>query len=140
VDQPDDLPDRSLTVWQPWAWAIVSGHKRVENRPGPTRYRGRIGIHAGRDGSYDYLGLDYLRDRGLDVPDRGDLPHGALVGEVTLIDCRRQDDLILGHPPWRDWLVDGAAWAWLLADAVVYTRPLPCRGQLGLWSTAKVLG
>lgn len=23
---------KSLTVKQPWAWAIVAGHKRVENR------------------------------------------------------------------------------------------------------------
>jgi ASCH domain len=30
----------ALSVRQPWAWAIVSGYKDVENRSWPTNYRG----------------------------------------------------------------------------------------------------
>jgi hypothetical protein len=35
---------RTLTVRQPWAWAIARGHKDIENRSWTTRYRGPIAI------------------------------------------------------------------------------------------------
>jgi hypothetical protein len=35
-----------LSVRQPWASLIVNGFKDVENRTWPTRYRGRILVHA----------------------------------------------------------------------------------------------
>ena len=38
---------KALSVRQPWAWLIVNGHKDVENRTWPTRFRGRVLIHAG---------------------------------------------------------------------------------------------
>ena len=37
---------KALTVHQPWAWAIINGRKRVENRNRSTRVRGRIAIHS----------------------------------------------------------------------------------------------
>jgi len=41
---------RALSVKQPWAWLIVNGYKKIENRNWPTSFRGRIYIHAGRWG------------------------------------------------------------------------------------------
>jgi hypothetical protein len=38
----------ALSIKQPWSWLIVFGHKDIENRSWPTRYRGRFLIHAGR--------------------------------------------------------------------------------------------
>ena len=38
-----------LTVFQPWAWAIISGGKDVENRGKSQAFRGRLWIHAGQD-------------------------------------------------------------------------------------------
>ena len=38
-----------LTVFQPWAWAIISGGKGVENRGSSPKFRGRLWIHAGQD-------------------------------------------------------------------------------------------
>lgn len=37
-----------LTVFQPWAWAIISGGKNIENRGWSTTFRGRLYIHAGK--------------------------------------------------------------------------------------------
>lgn len=37
----------SLSIRQPWAWLIVNGYKDIENRTWPTRFRGRVLIHAG---------------------------------------------------------------------------------------------
>jgi hypothetical protein len=48
----------ALSVRQPWAWAIVSGYKDVENRSWPTNYRGTLFIHAGQ--RLDRAGLDVL--------------------------------------------------------------------------------
>lgn len=36
-----------LTIRQPWAWSIVHGRKRVENRSWQMNYRGPLLIHAG---------------------------------------------------------------------------------------------
>ena len=48
---PPDLPPIALSVWQPWAWAIIHGGKDIENRSeGAVRsggmVPGRICIHA----------------------------------------------------------------------------------------------
>lgn len=37
----------ALSIRQPWAWLIVSGHKDIENRSWATTRRGEILIHAG---------------------------------------------------------------------------------------------
>jgi ASCH domain len=42
----DTLP--CISILQPYAWLIVNGHKDIENRGWPTRFRGRILIHAGK--------------------------------------------------------------------------------------------
>jgi hypothetical protein len=39
---------KALSIKQPWAWLIVSGHKDIENRNCPTRFRGRLLVHAGK--------------------------------------------------------------------------------------------
>ena len=124
------MVERGLTVWQPWAWAIVAGLKTVENRTQPTSFRGRLAIHAARAGSFDDSGLDFMADE-LDLAVPGRLPCGALVGEVTLVDCVAADDPRVAEDPWAASFAD--PWKWLLADAAEYPEPVPCRGQLGLW-------
>ena len=37
---------KALSIRQPWAWLIVHGSKRVENRSRRTHYRGPVLIHA----------------------------------------------------------------------------------------------
>ncbi len=39
---------KALSIMQPWAWLIVNGHKDIENRNWPTRFRGPVYIHAGK--------------------------------------------------------------------------------------------
>jgi hypothetical protein len=38
----------ALSVRNPWAWAILAGLKRVENRSWPTNHRGLLVIHIAR--------------------------------------------------------------------------------------------
>lgn len=47
-DPHPELPVLALSIRQPWLWAIMHLGKNVENRTWPTRYRGRICLHAAR--------------------------------------------------------------------------------------------
>jgi ASCH domain len=108
-----------LTVRQPWASLIVAGVKDVENRSWRTNYRGRLGIHAGSRIEQDALEVHgHLLDE--------DLPLGALIGTVTLVDC--VDDSS------SSWAIPGD-WHWILADAQPLARPRRMPGKLGLWQT-----
>lgn len=56
---------KALTLRQPWAWAVASGHKKVENRVWAPRYRGPLLIHAGVAVEDEYL--DFVaRECGVD--------------------------------------------------------------------------
>jgi hypothetical protein len=113
---------KALSVCQPWAWAIVAGIKKVENRTWRTKHRGPLVIHASR--SQRYRGGDYT---GLlpGLPAWEELDFGALVGIVELMDCVpvaevRDDPFAVG--PWC-WLVRGAR----------RVRPLPLKGQVSFF-------
>ena len=111
---------RCLTVKQPWAWAIVVGLKDVENREWAPRYRGRLGIHAGR--RVDPEGFAFMRRLGITPPPH--LPTGALIGIVDLV------DVVEGSP--SPWAFDGQK-HWLLRSARVLDRPISMRGQMSLF-------
>ena len=40
---------KALTIIQPWATLIASGHKMNETRSWKTNYRGEVLIHAGKN-------------------------------------------------------------------------------------------
>lgn len=44
------LPDKALSIRQPWAWAIIHAGKDVENRNWSTKFRGPVCIHAAKGG------------------------------------------------------------------------------------------
>src|SRR5262245_15321972 len=72
---------KALTVLQPWAWAIIHGPKRIENRVWRTNHRGPLAIHAG-------ISRKLLRptiNDGTPVP--ADLVYGAILGVVDVVDC-----------------------------------------------------
>ena len=37
---------KAITIWQPYAQAIALGLKKFETRSWPTKYRGKLAIHA----------------------------------------------------------------------------------------------
>ena len=125
-----------LSVRQPWAHAIVSGEKDVENR---TRnvvgaWRGPIAIHAGL--TID-AGASSTPQRGLlEEIRRRDHPTlivGAILGVVNVIEvhlaqsCRNRGGSGLCSP----WAQDGTVHI-VLADARMLADPIPYRGALGL--------
>lgn len=84
---------KAISLLQPWASLVVMGAKKIETRSWNTKYRGELLIHAsagktkeGRNLAkynsdfYDALKTEY------DVFGLYDLPFGAIIGKVNLID------------------------------------------------------
>lgn len=129
---------KALTVQQPWAWAIFNG-KNVENRTQLWSYRGPLAIHAGARDS----------DRGWDSPlvqaafnaagrPTAGLDFGVFLGVVDLVDV---------HPdagccaPWGEsaYIEHGGRERRRIVHLVLenprpLAEPIPCSGQLGLWT------
>lgn len=120
---------KALTIRQPWASLIVTGAKDIENRSWKTSYRGPLLIHAGM--KFEQEGLDsILLDvrRAVDVymsrpRQEIQLPRGAIIGTVDLVDIVRDS-----ASPWAE----PDQFHWVLANAREMT-PEPARGMLGLW-------
>tara|TARA_R110002126_G_scaffold290704_4_gene448315 strand:- start:16387 stop:16839 length:453 start_codon:yes stop_codon:yes gene_type:complete len=109
------LPERALSIRQPWVWAILNAGKRIENRPRRFNYRGPICLHAsmtmGRDeiSSYRWCAGDVAawhthkpvstrqaREKPPSVDDLcpiyDDLPRGGIIGTAEIVDCIEQSD------------------------------------------------
>jgi hypothetical protein len=72
---------KALSIRQPWAWAIVSGLKTIENRSWQTNYRGPLLIHAAKSRA----DLRLVLPDGTAVPP--ELDYGCLIGSAELVDC-----------------------------------------------------
>jgi hypothetical protein len=119
---------KTLSVRQPWAFAILHLGKDIENRSWPTDYRGPLAIHASK--RIDREAVGDLNDRleGVVNIDDHELVTGTVVGIVDLIDCL---------PPngWGDespWAEPGQ-YHWLLSNPRPLEQPIPCLGKLGLF-------
>lgn len=142
---PTSKPQRALSVRQPWAWALLYGGKTVENRNRNTRYRGRLWIHASkRENRNDVEEAVRLVAQSWKCSDHQAMEHyrkhgqrGAILGSVTLKDCRRFDELDRGDPLRTNRWANGP-WLWLVTDPVA-RAPWPTPGQCGLWKPPRTL-
>lgn len=111
----------TLSIQQPWAWAICHCGKDIENRTWPTKVRGRFLIHAGK--RVDRDGYDYLYDEWrVEAPDEKIIGCGGIVGIAEIIDCVSRSS-----SPWFF-----GTYGFVLREQ----RPLafmPLRGQLGFF-------
>lgn len=85
-----EQPMRCLSVRQPWAWLLVNQWKNIENRPRPTRVRGRVLIHASKTmirGDYEACLLFMAGFTCLEIPPMDYYDRGGIVGAVTILDC-----------------------------------------------------
>jgi hypothetical protein len=129
----------ALSVFQPWASLLVHGVKQVETRPWRTAHRGLLAVHASARlppadralcGHEPFRSA--LRQAGLDPHDQ--LPLGAVLGTVRLLDCVRVEEL--PHLPARERSLGDfrpGRWAWLLGDPSPWPTPRPARGRLGIY-------
>lgn len=121
---------KALSIRQPWAWAVMAGKKKVENRDWPTLFRGRLAIHAAK--YLEWVPCWRLPD-GTPIPPGNELPLGALLGTVEVVDCvpleAVQSDPFAGGP-----------WCWILVNPQPISQPIACSEDsegsegLGLWT------
>ena len=144
-----------IRILQPWASLVVLGHKKIETRSWNTKYRGELLIHASArkikvsEGTYQLWGHlskvisedDYLK-----------LPYGAIIGKVNLVDVVTTEELGYTEEfsdgfstkwsiqeeinPQEKYFGDYSPnrFGWLLSDPVLFDKPIPAKGQLGIWN------
>ena len=144
---------KAITIKQPWAQLICEGVKDIENRTWPTKFRGRVLIHAGvkiDENTIDSIGRingEIARKTWFDVNDKK-FSLGAIIGSVEIVGC------LINHPSiWAektniptigDVLEDihflGKAqkpnpliYNWVLANPIKFEKPIPCKGKLSFW-------
>lgn len=147
---------KALTVQNPWAWAIIHGGKRVENRTIMWKYRGPVAIHAGSRwsdrGGRSELVWEALREQygwthgpttARDDPrPRFDAlrPCGAFLGVVDLVDVHRAAPGCCDSPWAEDQYVEATGGVrrslthLTLENPRPLPEPIPVSGALGLWT------
>ncbi|MGI2031960.1 ASCH domain-containing protein [Rhizobium panacihumi] len=136
-----NLPRKALSIMQPWAWLIVNGHKDIENRDWPTRFRGPVAIHAGKkldetaaiclDRGYHPVSSRLVR-----IADDGQAyERGGIVGVAEIVDCIPHENSDL-QDTCSEWFV--GKYGFVIRNA----RPvdfIPVRGALGFFDWRKNL-
>lgn len=88
--------------------------KHIENRSWNTRYRGELLMHASGALDRHHLG----RPKKIRLPDLLDLPRGAIVGVVELVDVVEKS-----RSKWFS-----GPYGFVLGDPRPFSKPVPCKG------------
>lgn len=122
---------RCISVWQPWAWLIVNGHKDIENRTWRLDYRGPLIIHAGkahgRQQLDDEMHIQHTFPN-IKMPPLRDMQFGAIVGIVEVMDCVQAS-----NSPWFN-----GPWGWVL-ERQRRIQPVQVIGRQGLFAVSNEL-
>lgn len=152
---------KAITIHQPYATLIAHGDKRFETRSWPTKYRGPIAIHAGKQFNKEAWIeppiYDEIRKHGLLLPE--DFPTGAVIATAELVECYRIYDTIdngihivrcpndkydfskvefVGKPESNFGFFEEGRFAWELDNVRMLPEPIPAKGQQRLWNWDEV--
>lgn len=120
---------KALTLWQPWAWLIVAGHKDIENRPWKPGARLEIGdrflIHAGKkiDRHFD-KNRSKAWEKAMGIVFPPNYATGSIIGSVQYDGVVEESDSL-----WFD-----GPYGWLVSNPIQYAEPIPARGFQMLWN------
>lgn len=132
---------KALALIQPWASAWLSPAKIHETRSWRTHHRGWLLVHASatripRDISPS---LDAVMDEHFGQHWGLEVPRGALIGMVDVIDCLPTTDIYKrgyrNHDN-DDWICgnfDPGRFGFKRGDYKVFKRPVPWKGNRGLF-------
>lgn len=132
-----------ISVWAPWAYLLVYGHKTIETRswPAPKAVVGtRIGIAATKNVTAIERAAvaepefqRFYAETGL--PPVADLPRGCVVGSAVLHTCDPMDQALVDGITHEEFVFGEYAigrWAWRMRAQQVF-GPYYARGMQGLW-------
>lgn len=118
---------KCISLWQPWAWAIILAGKNVENRTINWHYRGEFLIHAAKirvkDQEWEELQAYFMEKFKVILPETDQLNFGGIVGKANIIDCVTESD-----SPWYEVGKKG----WVLRDQKPI-KFIPYSGQQGIF-------
>ena len=135
---------KTISIKQPWAHLICAGIKDIENRTWPTKFRGRVLVHASAkpvqmvnpNNVFSYQQWESLSTDQKLYLIGGKVPTSAIIGSVKIVDC------VINHPSiWAektDYVEKNAAglgpiYNWVLANPVLFAKPIPAKGKLSFW-------
>lgn len=121
---------KALSIHQPWAWKLATGHKTIECRDWYNPHRGLVVIHATR--TFDEL-TTFNYSAAAKIT-------GSIIGYAYLKDIKNYDTQAefiedvkyhYNDPPENfKWDVYG----WIFNGGHVIEKPIPCRGWPKLWT------
>lgn len=143
-----DKEIKCLSLWQPYASLIALGAKRIETRSWATSYRGPLAIQAAKTNEgFEYCGVfrsktefvfhepfrSVLRPHFATL---GDLPRGAIVAVVELVDCKPSEELVSDLTAQERAFGDYSLnrFGWVLDNILALPAPVPQRGAQGLFN------
>jgi hypothetical protein len=128
---------KTITIKQPWGFLICSGIKDIENRTWPTKFRGRVLVHASAK-PVKGLPCEILSDlhyanvfasKKLETLTG---PNGAIIGSVDIVDCVQNHESIWAESTLL--MGDFQIYNWVLANPVLFAKPiLNVKGKLSFW-------
>jgi hypothetical protein len=145
---------KALSLWQPWASLVVAGAKRIETRSWWTDYRGPLLIHAAGKATRAQIELRHEEPFRSALERAGvrrwqDLPLGAVIGVVELVDVRQiHGPGAVVVEPRAKWIeppplpelafgdYQAGRFAWLLRNPRALPEPVPRRARQRLFEVA----
>jgi hypothetical protein len=124
---PLELPTplRAITLWQPYAWALIYAGKDVENRPRSLRVTGWVAVHVGlhRDDDYEFQALCDMPNGIRKVSNETiQEQRGHIIGLVNIERWAPRETL----PP-SPWLQRPPGVAAVITEAMPLRTPVLCR-------------
>lgn len=137
---------KTITVKQPWAWLICTPRqdnpqlaiKDIENRTWPTKFRGRVLVHASAKkiaSPFDLLTneqYDSISQENRIIANNS-LEYGAIIGSVEIVDCVINHESIWAEKTDEENLIAPIVYNWVLANPVLFAKPIPAKGKLSFW-------
>jgi len=124
---------KAISLWQPWASAMALGWKRNETRSWYTSYRGPLLIHAAKKAClWPSMAIQQLfADVALQPID---LPYGAILCLVNLVDCKPITEL--NRPDGLERSLGNYSigrFMWITTHMKTFKNPIPFTGRQRLF-------
>jgi hypothetical protein len=127
---------KALSLLEPWASLIKEKVKHIETRSWATKYRGELYIHASKRKLTKNNLIEYKEQ--LDLLKDKEFKYGYIIAKCKLIDCKYMTDELIeevkrNHNEYICGEYKVGRYAWMIKDVEILEKPIPAKGQLGLW-------
>jgi activating signal cointegrator 1 len=135
---------KTISLLQPWATLVALDTKQIETRSWATKYRGPLLIHSSKALPYKNHDLRYQVPFSDVIPRNYRFPLGSIIAVCNLVDCQEitkqwdsqaalKGGMVIGYQEFCFGDYTPGRFAWLLEGIEPLEKPIPAKGQLGLW-------